>query len=61
MGWCSASGALIYKAQSHDEDALVHASTPLQMLLCNKMGSIVGGYLLLHHNFATSYVQVKYL
>jgi hypothetical protein len=26
-----------------------------------KMGLIVSGYLLLHHNFATSYTQLKYL
>jgi hypothetical protein len=56
MGWCSANGALVYKAQSQDKDALVHAGVQLQVLLCNKMGSSIGGYLLLHHNFATSYI-----
>jgi hypothetical protein len=56
MGWCSVSGALVYKAQSQDEDALVQAVIQLQVLLCNKMGLIVGGYLLFHHNFATSYI-----
>jgi hypothetical protein len=50
MGWCSVNGALVYKAQSQDEDALVQAAAQLQVLSCNKMGSIVGGYLLLHHN-----------
>jgi hypothetical protein len=50
MGCYSASGALIYKAKSHDEDAPVQATTQLQVLLCNKMGSIIGGYLLFHHN-----------
>jgi hypothetical protein len=49
-GWCSAGGALVYKAQSQDEDALVQAAAQLQVLLCSKMGSVVGGYLLLHHN-----------
>jgi hypothetical protein len=29
MSWCSASGALIYKVQSQDEDALVHAIVQL--------------------------------
>jgi hypothetical protein len=61
MGWCSAGGALFYKAQSQDEDALVQAAAQLQVLLCSKMGSVVGGYLLFHHNFATSYIQLKYL
>ncbi len=56
MGWCSVIGALVYKAQLQDEDALVQAIVQLQVLLCNKMGLIGGGYLLLHHNFATSYL-----
>jgi hypothetical protein len=38
MGWYNVNGALIYKAQSHDEDALVQATVQLQVLLCNKMG-----------------------
>jgi magnesium-transporting ATPase (P-type) len=40
-GWCSAGGALVYKAQSQDEDALVQAAAQLQVLLCSKMGSVV--------------------
>jgi len=61
MDCCSASGALVYKAQSHDEDVLVQATFQLQMLLCNKIRSVVGGYILFHHNFATPYIQLKYL
>jgi len=61
MGWCIVSGALVYKAQSQDEDALIHAIVQLQMLLCSKMGSIISGYFLLHHNSATSCIQLKYL
>jgi hypothetical protein len=61
MGWCSASGALVYKAQSQDEDALVQATTQLQVLLCNKMGSIVGGYLLLHHNLVITIVLLLWV
>jgi hypothetical protein len=61
MGWCSANGALVYKAQSQDEVALVQIAAQLQVLLCNKMGSAIGGYILLHQNFVTSYIQLKYL
>jgi hypothetical protein len=39
----------------------VQVVVQLQVLLCSKMGLVVGGYLLLHHNFATSYIQLKYL
>jgi hypothetical protein len=61
MGWCSANGALIYKAQSQDDDVLVQATIQLQMLLCNKMGSIIGGYLLLHHNFVIATILLLWV
>jgi hypothetical protein len=61
MGWCSAGGALVYKAQSQDEDALVQAAAQLQVLLCSKMGSVVGGYLLLHHNLLIAVVLLLWV
>jgi hypothetical protein len=50
MGWCNANEALVHKAQSPNENALVQTTTQLQVLLCNKMGLVVGGYLSLHYN-----------
>ena len=32
----------MYKAQSQDEDALVHAAAKLNMVLTNKNGNILG-------------------
>jgi hypothetical protein len=61
MGWCSAGGALVYKAQSQDEDALVQAAAQLQVLLCSKMGSVVGGYFLLHHNLLIAVVLLLWV
>ncbi len=61
MGWCSAGGALFYKAQSQDEDALVQAAAQLQVLLCSKMGSVVGGYFLLHHNLLIAVVLLLWV
>jgi hypothetical protein len=61
MGWCSAGRALFYKAQSQDEDALVQAAAQLQVLLCSKMGSVVGGYFLLHHNLLIAVVLLLWV
>jgi magnesium-transporting ATPase (P-type) len=57
----SAGGALFYKAQSQDEDALVQAAAQLQVLLCSKMGSVVGGYFLLHHNLLIAVVLLLWV
>ena len=45
--WHSGSGSLVYKAQSQDEDALVQAAARLQMMLCTRKGSFVGGLFIL--------------
>ncbi|KAF9609991.1 hypothetical protein IFM89_019555 [Coptis chinensis] len=37
----SKSGAILYKAQSQDEDALVNAAAQLHMLLANKSGNVL--------------------
>lgn len=39
---CSKSGAISYKAQSQDEDALVKAAAQLHMVLIGKNGNIIG-------------------
>jgi phospholipid-translocating ATPase len=39
---CSKTGAILYKAQSQDEDALVHAAAKLNMVLVCKNGNILG-------------------
>lgn len=45
--FCSKAGAILYKAQSQDEEALVHAAAQLHMVLVNKNASILGKSLLL--------------
>ncbi|KAJ6289664.1 hypothetical protein OIU78_025564 [Salix suchowensis] len=37
----SKTGDIVYKAQSQDEDALVHAAAKLNMVLTNKNGNIL--------------------
>lgn len=39
---CSKSGAISYKAQSQDEDALVQAAAHLHMVLISKNGNTIG-------------------
>lgn len=39
---CSKTGAISYKAQSQDEDALVHAAAKLLMVLVNRNANILG-------------------
>lgn len=39
---CSKSWDIVYKAQSQDEDALVHAAAQLHMVFFNKSGNILG-------------------
>lgn len=40
----SKSGAILYKAQSQDEDALVHAAAKLHMVFLNRNANILGMY-----------------
>lgn len=42
FGLCSKSGEITYKAQSQDEDALVHAAALLNMVFINKNGNFIG-------------------
>lgn len=42
FGLCSKSGEITYKAQSQDEDALVHAAAQLNMVFMNKNGNFIG-------------------
>lgn len=39
---CSKNGSIVYKAQSQDEDALVHAAAQLHMVFVNKNANILG-------------------
>lgn len=39
---CSKNGAILYKAQSQDEDALVNAAAQLHMVFVNKNADILG-------------------
>lgn len=39
---CSKSGSILYKAQSQDEDALVHAAALLHMVFVNKNSNTLG-------------------
>jgi phospholipid-translocating ATPase len=41
----SSSGAILYKAQSQDEDALVNAASNLHMVLVNKNGNTAGRFI----------------
>ncbi|KAK9929419.1 hypothetical protein M0R45_026520 [Rubus argutus] len=38
---CSKNGSIVYKAQSQDEDALVHAAAQLHMVFVNKNANIL--------------------
>lgn len=40
--FCSKAGAILYKTQSQDEEALVYAASQLHMVLVNKNASILG-------------------
>ena len=44
--FCSKSGAISYKAQSQDEEALVRAAARLHMIFFNKSANILGKLLL---------------